>query len=163
MKLNLGCGDSKFAGYCNVDKYGEPDLRWDLERFPWPWADDSVEEVAMSHSLEHIGQSAETFIGVIKELYRVCRDQAKIVLRVPHPRHDNFLNDPTHLRAITPELSSSSPRERISNGASRAAPIRRWHSTTKSISSWSPSSTRSTSLISPTSNPASSRPPNSTG
>jgi predicted SAM-dependent methyltransferase len=104
MKLNLGCGDSKFAGYCNVDKYGEPDLRWDLETFPWPWADNSVEEVAMSHSLEHIGQSADTFIAVIKELYRVCRDQARLVLRVPHPRHDNFLNDPTHVRAITPEL-----------------------------------------------------------
>jgi SAM-dependent methyltransferase len=104
MKLNLGCGENKLGGYCNVDKYGEPDLRLDLETFPWPWADDSVDEIVMSHSLEHMGQRPETFVAIVKELYRVARNGAKIILRVPHPRHDNFLNDPTHVRAITPEL-----------------------------------------------------------
>ena len=104
MKLNLGCGENKLGGYCNVDKYGEPDLRLDLETFPWPWADDSVDEIVMNHSLEHMGQRSETFVAIVKELYRVARNGAKIILRVPHPRHDNFLNDPTHVRAITPEL-----------------------------------------------------------
>ena len=32
-----------------------------------------------------------------------CRADAKITIVVPHPRHDDFLHDPTHVRAITPE------------------------------------------------------------
>jgi hypothetical protein len=101
LKLNLGCGSKILPGYCNVDKYGAPDLRWDLERFPWPWADDSVEEILLVHTLEHLGQAPETFIGLIKEIYRVCRNGACVHIAVPHPRHDHYLGDPTHVRPIT--------------------------------------------------------------
>ena len=102
MKLNLGCGPNKLPGYVNVDKYGEPDLLHDLEQFPWPWASDSVGEVLASHVMEHLGSTPDAFIGVMKELYRVCRDGAEVRIAVPHPRHDDFLADPTHVRAITP-------------------------------------------------------------
>ncbi len=51
-----------------------------------------------------MGESTEAFIGVMKELYRVCCHGAVIHIAVPHPRHDSFLDDPTHVRAITPEL-----------------------------------------------------------
>ncbi len=103
-KLNLGCGLNKLPGYVNVDKYGEPDVRHDLEAFPWPWPADSCAEVLANHVLEHLGRDPEVFIGVIKEIYRVCRHGAKVRVVVPHPRHDNFLSDPTHVRPITPLL-----------------------------------------------------------
>src|SRR5262249_53058999 len=35
--------------------------------------------------------------------YRVCRDGATVSVIVPHPRHDFYLNDPTHVRPITPD------------------------------------------------------------
>ena len=101
MKLNLGCGANKLPDFVNVDHYGEPDVRHDLERFPWPWPDSSVDEVRLIHVLEHLGQSPATFIGVMKELYRVCAPGASIRIVVPHPRHDDFLGDPTHVRAVT--------------------------------------------------------------
>ncbi len=100
MKLNLGCGHERLAGYLNVDKFAEPELRVDLEVFPWPWASDSVDEVRLHHVLEHLGQSSEVYLGVMKELYRVCRADARIAITVPHPRHDDFLIDPTHVRPI---------------------------------------------------------------
>ena len=105
MKLNLGCGFYKLEGFVNVDKFAncEPDEVADLEDFPWPWADDSVDEVVMSHVLEHLGQETEVYFEIIKELYRICVDGAEVRITVPHPRHDDFINDPTHVRPVTVE------------------------------------------------------------
>ena len=102
LKINLGCGQNPVPGYLNVDKYGEPEILWDLEQFPWPWEDNSVEEILLTHVLEHIGEETGTHIKILKELYRICRDGALVRITVPHPRHDDFMNDPTHVRVITP-------------------------------------------------------------
>lgn len=104
MRINLGCGFNKLPGFVNVDKFGEPEVRHDLEIFPWPWPDNSVEEIVANHVLEHLGRDPEVFIGVMKEIYRVCQGGAKVSIVVPHPRHDNFVSDPTHVRPITPLL-----------------------------------------------------------
>lgn len=106
IKLNLGCGVNPRAGYVNVDKEGAPDVRHDLEVFPWPWEDSVAEEIVLCHVLEHLGQSPAAFVGVMKELYRVCVPGGLVKIDVPHPRHDHFLGDPTHVRAITPEVLS---------------------------------------------------------
>jgi SAM-dependent methyltransferase len=102
LRLNLGSGQNPVVGYLNVDRYGTPDQHWDLEKFPWPWADDSVEEVLLTHVLEHLGGDPAVFICVMQQLYRVCRHDARVRIRVPHPRHDHFLTDPTHVRPILP-------------------------------------------------------------
>ena len=103
MKLNLGCGFSKLGGYHNVDRFPEctPDEVVDLECFPWPWPDDSVDEVVMTHVLEHLGAETEVFFNIFRELYRVCQHGAALRITVPHPRHDTFIADPTHVRPIT--------------------------------------------------------------
>jgi predicted SAM-dependent methyltransferase len=113
MKLNMGCGYNKQEGYVNVDASPEcqPDMVCDLESLPWPWPDDSVDEVLFNHSLEHLGQDTRVFLGMIKELYRVCKDQATITINAPHPRHNNFINDPTHVRVITTEMWGLFDRE----------------------------------------------------
>ncbi len=103
LRLNLGCGQNLMAGFLNVDKFGEPELRFDLETFPWPWEDNSVEIVNLSHVLEHLGESTDTYFKIIQELYRICRHNASIYINVPHPRHDDFLSDPSHVRVVTPD------------------------------------------------------------
>ncbi|RYC30483.1 hypothetical protein D3273_18270 [Lichenibacterium minor] len=104
MKYNLGCGSDYRFGWINCDKYpdSEPDLVMDLESFPWPIADDSAEEVLLSHVLEHLGGHSNVFLDVMRELYRICRPSARIVIRVPDPRHDDYFSDPTHQRPILP-------------------------------------------------------------
>jgi hypothetical protein len=105
MKLNLGCGHRKLDGWLNVDHSDAcgPDLVCDLEARPWPWPDDSVEAVEMRHILEHLGGDTGTFLGIIAELWRVCADGATVTVVVPHPRHDAFLVDPTHVRPVLPQ------------------------------------------------------------
>lgn len=103
MRLNLGCGFRRKHGFINVDSQAvcEPDQVVDLEQFPWPWGDNEVTEVYMSHVLEHLGAATETYLKIIQELYRVCAPNAKVTVIVPHPRSDAFVTDPTHVRPIT--------------------------------------------------------------
>jgi hypothetical protein len=117
VKLNLGCGHKKLDGYINVDVCLDPapDLWWDLELFPWPWQDNSIEEIVMSHVLEHLGQSPKVFLKIICELYRVMEPGALLKIDVPHPRSDNFLADPTHVRPILPMTMAAFSKERCKN------------------------------------------------
>jgi len=102
LKLNLGSGMHPLPGYVNVDRFGPADVLHDLETFPWPWATSSVGEIVLHHVLEHLGETTGTFFGVMKEMYRVAAPGATIRIAVPHPNHDDFISDPTHVRKITP-------------------------------------------------------------
>lgn len=117
LKLNLGCGHNKKVGYINVDSAlaCEPDIVCDLEKTPWPWLDGSVSEVVFFHALEHMGEQSSVFLAIMQELYRVCAPNAVIHITVPHPRHDNFIGDPTHVRIITPKLMELFSRSNCDN------------------------------------------------
>lgn len=130
IRLNMGCGNHPKIGYINVDKFPcAADTVFDAntlfvqldleakgsvtrcsnglqlethEEFDeWPWDDNSVDEVVFHHSLEHMGEQVDGFFHILKEVYRICKPDAYLLITVPHPRHDDFMNDPTHVRAIT--------------------------------------------------------------
>lgn len=113
LKLNLGCGSDHRKGFVNVDLTPacQPDVVFNLESGPWPWRDNSVEEVVFHHCLEHLGQTSAAFLAIIQELYRVCADGALVRIVVPHPRHDFFIGDPTHVRPVTPWMLALFDRE----------------------------------------------------
>ena len=85
MRLNLGRAYNKREGFVNVDSspHCASDLLCDLEEFPWPWADSSVDEILITHVLEHLGATTEIYLSVLRELYRICRHDARITIVVP--------------------------------------------------------------------------------
>jgi hypothetical protein len=106
VKLNLGSGRLRPLRAINVDKRADvdPDMVVDLERAPWPWPDNHAEEVYFERSLEHMGRDFDTFQGMMRELYRVSRPGARVVITAKHPWNNTFINDPTCVRPITPGM-----------------------------------------------------------
>ena len=80
-KLNLGCGRDIKEGYINVDMEKLPgvDIVANVEK-GLPIEDNSIDEVYTAHFLEHVYD----LHGVIEEIYRICKDKAKVIIRVPH-------------------------------------------------------------------------------
>lgn len=94
-KLNLGCRNDKKKGWINIDsdKTCNPDLILDLNKFPYPFKDDSIDEIFASNILEHLKDTKK----VLKEWERICKNNAKIMIRVPHYLNPQATADITHV------------------------------------------------------------------
>jgi SAM-dependent methyltransferase len=87
----------------DADPTCKPDALHDLENTPWPFEDNTFDEIMAIHVLEHLGATSKSWISIWKEIWRVAKPGAVMEIAVPHPRHDCFLIDPTHVRPIFPE------------------------------------------------------------
>ncbi len=97
LKLNIGSGRRREPGFLSVDNNPNAagaDIVHDLDALPWPFADGSVSDVLMDHSLEHL----EDTIRTLQELYRICADGAVLWIRTPHL--SCAWSHPGHKRAI---------------------------------------------------------------
>lgn len=103
MKINLGSGYKRYPGFLNVDHdpLTNPDFLADLEDLHLPIEDNSVEYILAHHVLEHIGPG---FFSLMKELYRICKHNAILDIKVPHHRSEIFYGDPSHVRPITLDM-----------------------------------------------------------
>ena len=77
MKLNLGCGKKHKQGYVNIDIQEPCDLKHDL-RTPWPFADNSVDEIFTEDNTICLF-SRQEWEGVVKrEMARVLKTGGKL-------------------------------------------------------------------------------------
>jgi len=79
IKLNLGCGLNHKIGWVNVDNWGEPDLQHDLNTTPFPWDNNSIDEIEMNHVLEHIPNWWDAFA----ECSRILKVGGTLQINVP--------------------------------------------------------------------------------
>lgn len=105
-RMNLGSGLNKLDGYLNVDisSSTNPDVVVDLNVTPWPWKDNEFDHIVAKDIIEHLGNSSDHFIEVLKEMYRVSNNGAIWEIQCPHWRCDTAIDDPTHRRLITPGM-----------------------------------------------------------
>jgi SAM-dependent methyltransferase len=96
VRLDFGCGQHKREGFEGVDQSDFPgvDHVLDLTVFPYPWADESVDEAHCSHFLEHL--PSLTRVGFVNELYRILKPGASCAIVVPHWASGRAYGDPTH-------------------------------------------------------------------
>jgi len=81
-KINLGCGEDYKEGWINVDfrENIKIDVKHNLEKIPYPFQKDSIDIILMKQVLEHLEHPLQT----IKELIRICKNGARILIYVPH-------------------------------------------------------------------------------
>jgi SAM-dependent methyltransferase len=99
--VDIGCGQNKVAGAIGVDCMALPgvDVVHDLDRYPYPFAADSVDEIHAYHVLEHVPDVMTT----MEELWRISKPGATVHIRVPHFTGILAWKDPTHKRSFTSE------------------------------------------------------------
>ena len=95
MRLNLGSGSQPLSGFKNVDKNRRApgiDLVCDLDRHPWPFRDESADEIVMTHCLEHLVDHNRA----MREIHRVLVTGGRVRIEVPHFTWQLAYQDPTH-------------------------------------------------------------------
>ncbi len=94
-RVNLGSGGRAFQDYINVDISPDApnvDIVHDLNIMPWPFEDESVDEILMSQCLEHLNDHN----AAMREIYRILKPGCRAMITVPHFTWQLAYADPTH-------------------------------------------------------------------
>lgn len=93
--LSVGCGYRE--GQLNLVKLDKspqvnPDVVWDLDKFPYPFEDSSFSEIECFDVIEHLGDISNT----MEEFYRILEPGGMLKITTPHFSCANSFVDPTH-------------------------------------------------------------------
>jgi len=96
--LNLGCGNKLLSGdgVVNHDLHKhrpEIDVAHDLNVLPWPWADESFDQIVASAVLEHLDID---LVASLNECWRLLRPGGILGLKLPLWSAEKAHDDPTH-------------------------------------------------------------------
>ncbi len=96
LRLNVGCGVDIKPGYVNADRVAlrGVDVVCDFTHRPFPFRENSFDEIYMSHILEHLPDTIKT----MEEVHRIAKPGSTVVVKVPHYKSSNAFKDPTHVR-----------------------------------------------------------------
>jgi len=99
--LHLGCGRTYIKNAVNVDFFETKccDQVVDLNKFPWPWEDNSIDEVYMLYFIEHF-DSAQV-INIFKEIHRILKVNGLLHVQCPHFTSMIALTDLDHKKSFS--------------------------------------------------------------
>ena len=92
--LDIGCGQTKSPSHIGMDIFPGPgvDVIHSFDDFPYPFADNSMDEVKCNNSLEHV----DDFLRTIEEIHRILRPGGVLKVWCPHYSGPDAYRDPTH-------------------------------------------------------------------
>jgi SAM-dependent methyltransferase len=97
FKLDIASGQNKQEGFIGIDIMPGSDIVHNLNVYPWPIKDDSVDEVVCNHFVEHVID----LIKFMEEIYRIMKVGSKATIVAPYYSSMRCWQDPTHVRAIS--------------------------------------------------------------
>lgn len=97
--LHLGCGQNKMPGAIGVDinRKSKADVIHDLNKFPYPFRPNSFKLVIAEHVIEHLDDIPK----VMKEIYRISKNKARVLITSCHFTSVDSFTDPTHKHFLT--------------------------------------------------------------
>lgn len=117
LKLDLAAGQNPREGFEGVDIWPGSKHVVNLLKFPWPFEDNSVDELHSSHFVEHIPmwhvddsgepifstglEGQDLLFRFFDECWRILKPDGWMQVHVPCHRSDRAFQDPTHRRFIT--------------------------------------------------------------
>lgn len=126
VRLDVACGANCVPGFEGLDIAPLPGVKHvhNVLSFPWPFADESVDEVWCSHFIEHLpmllwtpgyanwqdalspfqktDRSVDLFLKFFDEVHRILKPGGKATFVCPQAKNDRAFQDPTHRRFIVP-------------------------------------------------------------
>lgn len=100
VKLNVGCGKHYKPGFTNIDisPHVKTDLVWNLDQYPYPFNDNSVDFILAMAIIEHL----EDMTAFLEEAHRLLKPGGELRFRTPlaFTCVDSLL---THKQHITPD------------------------------------------------------------
>jgi ubiquinone/menaquinone biosynthesis C-methylase UbiE len=99
VKYDLACGNSKQEGFLGVDmvQLEGVDVVMDLEKFPWDFKDESVDELSCRNYIEH----TKDIVSFMDECWRILKPGGKLTIIAPYYNSIRAWQDPTHTRVIS--------------------------------------------------------------
>lgn len=90
---------------CDINPDHNPDVVVDLRKTPWPWDDNTFDEIHAYEVLEHLGAQGdyEAFFAQFTEIWRILKPDGILCATTPSPGSPWVWADPSHTRAIFPE------------------------------------------------------------
>jgi SAM-dependent methyltransferase len=97
LRLNLGCGNKRLADHIGVDRFPceGAQLLADIARLPFP--DACTESVVLDNVIEHVLDIP----ALMREVWRVCRPGARVLIVTPHFSSQSSWRDPTHVHHLS--------------------------------------------------------------
>lgn len=98
MRLNMWCWNDIKSWYINVDIVNLPwiDKVYNFELFPYPFRDNTFDEIYCSHVLEHMSDLWK----IMEEFTRIWKNWCQIKVKVPYFASPNAYWDYTHKRSF---------------------------------------------------------------
>lgn len=86
----------------DIEPLHKPDVAHDLEQLPWPFEDDSFDEIHAYEVLEHLGRQgdAKAFGAHFSEIWRVLKNGGLLFATCPSISSPWLWADPSHRRVI---------------------------------------------------------------